>query len=284
MQMLIISSLIIINSLIIFPKLSLAFNTKGAKFCNFPKPTSTEVRTETLKLSKDKDFGNKRIIFNGKKGTCRYSNNPQWEQAIILEDGVTISNLILGESPIGTASDIMCKGSCTLRNVFIENTCWRAFTFIGPSDVFIPLGKKDKNKYVFTVEGGGALDGIDKIMCQGAPGNTIVRNFCAVNNALGIHSAGRSLVQYSRHITIENSKFMGPMLEISGGNQNYHDKVTLRNIQIYGNNNPATKIKFVCSEYKGENPVDNWQCSFRPGEAGTCNTCKYPASAVKVIN
>ncbi|KAL7076079.1 hypothetical protein ACQ4LE_004366 [Meloidogyne hapla] len=283
MKLLIISSLIIINNLIIFPKISLALNTEGAKFCNFPKPTSTEEITKTIRLTEDKDFGNKRIIFNGKRGTC-YSKDPKWEQAIILEDGVTISNLTLGESPIGTSADIMCKGSCTLKNVFIENVCWRGFSFQGRSDVYATAENKDRNKYVFTVEGGGALNGFQKIMCQGAPGNTIVKNFCSVNNSIGIISAGMSLVQYSRHVTIENSKFMGPMLTIAGGNQQYRDKITLRNIEIYGNNNPATKIKFVCSENEGEDVVNDWKCSFAPGKDGTCKTCKYPASVVKVIN
>lgn len=116
MHLLLISSLIIINNLIIFPKISLALNKEGAKFCNFPTPTSTEVRTKIIFVTNNTDFGYKRIIFNGERGTC----NPKverWEQAMIIGDGLTVSNLIMGESPIGTASDIVCMGSCTLKNV-----------------------------------------------------------------------------------------------------------------------------------------------------------------------
>uniref|UniRef100_A0A1I8BNN6 Probable pectate lyase F n=1 Tax=Meloidogyne hapla TaxID=6305 RepID=A0A1I8BNN6_MELHA len=241
MHLLLISSLIIINNLIIFPKISLALNKEGAKFCNFPTPTSTEVRTKIIFVTNNTDFGYKRIIFNGERGTC----NPKverWEQAMIIGDGLTVSNLIMGESPIGTASDII-------------------------------------------VEGGGALDGFQKIFVQSGPGKTIIKNFCSVNNAIGIVSCGNCSTQYTRDITIENSKFKGPMVEIISGNRQYNDKLTLRNIQIYGNNNPATKIKKVCTENLGSNAADPWKYSYEPGKAGTSDKfCKYPASAVKIIN
>ena len=58
-------------------------------------------------------------------------------------------------------------------------------------------------------------------------------------------------------------------------------------MQIYGNNNPATKISFVCSEYLGENAPasDRWKYAYKPGEAGTSDKCcNYPATAVKIIN
>uniref|UniRef100_A0A915NPG4 pectate lyase n=1 Tax=Meloidogyne floridensis TaxID=298350 RepID=A0A915NPG4_9BILA len=96
--------ILIISSI---PLLSLALNQEGLKFCNFPTPTNT-------------NFGMKRIIFNGKPNTCRPDIpgwNNDWDHAIIIENGVTISNLILGESPIGTSSDIVCRGNCTLKNV-----------------------------------------------------------------------------------------------------------------------------------------------------------------------
>ncbi|CAK5091239.1 unnamed protein product [Meloidogyne enterolobii] len=275
---------IIISIVFLLPLLSLALNHEGAAFCKFPKPTSTQTITKTMTIVKNTDFEMKRIIFNGKRDTCRknipgWTNN--WDHAIIVENGVTISNLILGESPIGTSSDIICKGSCTLKNVFFENVCWRAGTFIGAS-----LSKPgDKRKFTYTVDGGGALDGFQKIFCTGGPGQTIVKNFCSVNNSIGVISAGMTSVQYTRDVTIENSKFMGPMLTIIGGNRKYNDKLTLRNVQIYGNNKPETNIKFACCEYLGENAANPWKYSYKPGEAGTSDKCcKYPASAVKIIN
>ncbi|CAK5086589.1 unnamed protein product [Meloidogyne enterolobii] len=266
--------------------LSLALNQEGMKFCNFPTPTSTNVTKKTLHIFKDTDFGMQRIIFNGKPNTCRPDIpgwNNDWDHAIIIEDGNTISNLILGESPIGTSSDIVCKGSCTLKNVFFENVCWRAGSFIGAS------GAKsgDTRKYTYIVDGGGALDGFQKIFTTGGQGQTIVKNFCSYNNTMGVISAGMSKVQYTRDVTIENSKFMGPMLTIIDGNRQYNDKLHLKNVQIYGNNNPATKISYVCSEYLGEiaPASDRWKYAYKPGEAGTSDKCcNYPATAVKIIN
>nr|CAD2134453.1 unnamed protein product [Meloidogyne enterolobii] len=267
--------ILIISSI---PLLSLALNQKGAKFCNFPTPTTTETISTTMNIVKDTDFGNKRIIFNGKPNTCRpvipgWTNN--WDHAIIVENGVTISNLIMGESTIGTSADIICKGN------FFENVCWRAGTFIGASNA----KPGDTRKYTYIVDGGGALDGFQKIFATGGNGKTIVRNFCSYNNAIGVISAGECSKQYTREVTVENSKFMGPMLTIIGGNRQYNDKLTVRNVTIYGNNNPATQIKFVCDEYLGENVAEPWKFSYKPGEAGTSDVCcKYPASAVKIIN
>ncbi|CAK5086600.1 unnamed protein product [Meloidogyne enterolobii] len=266
------------------PLLALALNQQGAKFCNFPTPTSTNVTKTTLRITKDTDFGMQRIIFNGKPNTCRPNIpgwNNDWDHAIIVENGVTISNLIMGESTIGTSADIICKGSCTLKKIFFENVCWRAGTFIGASDA----KPGDTRKFTYIVDGGGALDGFQKIFATGGPGKTIVRNFCSYNNEIGVISAGVCSKQYTREVTVENSKFMGPMLNIIGGNRQYNDKCTVRNISIYGNNNPATQIKFVCDEYLGANAADPWKYSYKTGEAGTSDVCcKYPASAVKIIN
>jgi len=60
------------------------------------------------------------------------------------------------------------------------------------------------------------LDGFQKIFATGGNGKTIVRNFCSYNNAIGVISAGECSKQYTREVTVENSKFMGPMLTIIG--------------------------------------------------------------------
>ena len=70
----------------------------------------------------------------------------------------------------------------------------------------------------------------------------------------------------------------------SDANQQYHDKVTLSNIKVYGYNNQATKITYACSEYLGASASNPWAYSYAPGQAGTGSICNYPASAVQVIN
>ncbi|CAK5040614.1 unnamed protein product [Meloidogyne enterolobii] len=258
------------------PLLSLAVNQEGMKFCNFPKPSCTEVITQTKYVKEDTDFGMKRIIFNSKKGTCN-RNLEVWEDAIIIDNNATISNLILGESPIGTASSITCKGSCTLKNVYMENACWRGFSFIGASNV----QPGEKRNYTYVVDGGAVLDGFQKIIGQGERAMTIVKDFCSVNNSIGICSAGAG------KIIVVDTRFKGPMLNILCTNRKHKDRLTLRNITLYGNNNPATKIKYACVEHI-ENQVSDanpWKYAYKPGEAGSSDvSCKYPASAFKIIN
>ncbi|CAK5086581.1 unnamed protein product [Meloidogyne enterolobii] len=233
--------------------LSIELNREGARFCNFPKASRNNV-TNTgfyVKGGEDVDFGMQRIRLNGNPGTCNSKIPKQWGSVITVADGGTVRNVILGVSLDGTAADINCMGSCTLKNI---------------------------------VDGGGALDGFQKIFDQSGPGKTIIKNFCAVNCAIGIASCGNCGRQYKRDMTIEDSRFKGPTLTIISANKQYQDKVTLRNITVYGNNNPATETTFVCSEYLGENVGDPWKYSYKPGQAGTGSSCNYPASAVKVIN
>uniref|UniRef100_A0A1I8BMY7 Probable pectate lyase F n=1 Tax=Meloidogyne hapla TaxID=6305 RepID=A0A1I8BMY7_MELHA len=266
--------------------LSFGLNKKGAKFCNFPCTCSTQTITKGLFINNHTDFGMRRIIFNGKKGTCNSTiRPPSWETAITIKDGGSISNLILGSSPIGTAYDIQCLGSCTLKNVFWENTCWRGASFRAQNDFIKKNTLLDNEKYTYIVDGGGALDGLSKIFLQTGPGKTIVKNFCAANCEIGLRSCGACLNQYQRDLTVVDSKFMGPGITIIGPNQQYRDKVTLGNVSVYGYNNKSTRTMFACSECLGESAKNKWAYSYEPGKPGTSNySCNYPASAVKVIN
>ncbi|KAF7637471.1 Pectatelyase [Meloidogyne graminicola] len=157
-----------------------------------------------------------------------------------------------------------------------ENVCWRGASF----RVAKGFKKTDKTRYTYTVNGGGALDGFQKIFDQSGPGKTIISNFCSVNNAIGIASCGNCGNQYPRDITIQDSKFMGPMLTIAYGNP--VDKVTLKNVEIYGENNPTSKITYACSEYMGESVPNPWVNSYKPGQAGG-KSCNYAANAVKIM-
>ncbi|CAK5086593.1 unnamed protein product [Meloidogyne enterolobii] len=269
--------------IIFMPLFSLTLNLEGAKFCNFPTPTGTNVTDKTFFINGHKDFGGQRIIYNGQKGTCNPNIPKNWESVIIIQDGGSVSNVILGASPDGTSSDICCLGSCTLNNVFWENVCWRAASFRAPTG----FNREQKNKggtskeFTYTVNGGGALDGFQKIFDQSGPGKSIINKFCAANCEIALRSCGDCGLQYQRGLTITDSKFMGPGLTIIGANANLKDQVTLSNVEVYGYNNPKTKIAFACSEYNP--PSDNY-VGYEPGKAGTGTSCKYGAGAVTVIN
>ncbi|KAF7636108.1 hypothetical protein Mgra_00004553 [Meloidogyne graminicola] len=242
-------AIILINSF--FNLNSFGLNTQGAKFCKFPTPKSTNITTKGFFISGNYDFGMQRIIYNGgSKNTCNKNIQKQWDSVITIQNGGSISNVILGVSPEGISADINCMGSCTLNNVYWENVCWRGASF----RVAKGFKKTDKTRYTYTVNGGGALDGFRKFFDQSGPGKTIISNFCSVNNAIGIASCDGNPV----------------------------DKVTLKNVEIYGENNPTSKITYACSEYMGESVPNPWANSYKPGQAGG-KSCNYAANAVKIM-
>ncbi|CAK5084680.1 unnamed protein product [Meloidogyne enterolobii] len=268
--------------------LSIELNREGARFCKFPKASSNNV-TNTgfyVKGGEDVDFGMQRIRLNGNPGTCDPKIPKQWGSVITVADGGTVRNVILGVSSDGTAADINCMGSCTLKNVWWENACWRAASFRATAE----YNRKHTNQegdstqqYTYIVDGGGALDGFQKLFDQSGPGKTIVKNFCAVNSQIILRACGDCGKQYQRDLSIVDSKFMGPGILIIGPNHDYNDKVTLRNVSVYGYNNPATKINYACVEAE-QNAKNPWQYAWAPGQAGTGSSCNYPATAVRVVN
>lgn len=268
--------------------LSIELNREGARFCNFPKASRNNV-TKTgfyVRGDQDVDFGMQRIRLNGNPGTCNPKIPKQWGSVITVADGGTVRNVILGVSSDGTAADINCMGNCTLKNVWWENACWRAASFRATAE----YNRRHTNQegdstkqYTYTVDGGGALDGFQKLFDQSGPGKTIVKNFCAANSQIILRSCGDCGKQYQRDLTIVDSRFKGPGILIIGPNHDYNDKVTLRNVSVYGYNNPATKISYACVEAV-QNAKNPWQYAWAPGKAGTGSSCNYPATAVKVVN
>ncbi|KAF7637469.1 hypothetical protein Mgra_00002988 [Meloidogyne graminicola] len=247
---------------------SLEINKDGKRFCNFPKASSVNNTNKAFFISGHYDFGMQRIIYtSANKGTCNPNIPKQWDSVITIQDGGSISNVILGVSPDGTSADINCLGSCKLTNVYWEKVCWRAASFRAPSDYnYNRMHKQslDSTQFQYIVEGGGAVDAFQKVFDQSGPGKTIVNNFCAANAAIILRSCGDCGLQYPRDLTITNSKFMGPGLTLIGANTNpkYTDRVTLKNIQVYGQNNKNTKIAYACQEIPGK--------GYAPGEKVIC--------------
>ncbi|CAK5040637.1 unnamed protein product [Meloidogyne enterolobii] len=131
------------------------------------------------------------------------------------------------------------------------------------------------------VDGGGALDGFQKIFDQNGPGRTIIKNFCTANSSIVLRTCGDCGLQYTRHVNVRNSKFMGPGLTIIGANLKYDDKVSFHNVSVYGYNNEKTRMAYACIENSGESASFK---GYAPGQPGNGPTCTYDASEVKVIN
>jgi len=92
------------------------------------------------------------------------------------------------------------------------------------------------------VDGGGALDGFQKIFDQNGPGRTIIKNFCTANSSIVLRTCGDCGLQYTRHVNVRNSKFIGPGLTIIGKIHFYYRKFRLKQERIL---NTMTKYPFI---------------------------------------
>ena len=79
----------------------------------------------------------------------------------ILEDGASISNLIIGP---GQAEGIHCKGTCTIENVWWEDVCEDAVT----------LKQESGTSYI---KGGGAFHASDKVVQFNGRGTIDISDF-----------------------------------------------------------------------------------------------------------
>ena len=81
----------------------------------------------------------------------------------ILEDGATLSNVIIGASQ---AEGVHCRGTCTLNNVWWEDVCEDAATF-------------EQESGTSYINGGGAFKASDKILQFNGRGTVVVSDFYA---------------------------------------------------------------------------------------------------------
>lgn len=81
----------------------------------------------------------------------------------ILEDGATLSNVIIGASQ---AEGVHCKGTCTLENVWWAAVCEDAVTFLQESGTSY-------------IKGGGAFKANDKVLQFNGRGTVEVSDFYA---------------------------------------------------------------------------------------------------------
>jgi pectate lyase len=129
------------------------------------------------------------------------------ETIFILEDGASISNVIIGPNQ---AEGIHCLGSCTITNVWFQKVCEDAITASGPGNVLI--------------SGGGAFAADDKIIqINGIDVTVTVENWYAEDFGKVARSCGNCSGNGGpRHIIMKN------VLAVDGGvlcgiNTNYGD-------------------------------------------------------------
>lgn len=90
------------------------------------------------------------------------------DAVFLLQDGATLSNVIIGPN---NGEGIHCLGSCTLNNVWWQDVCEDAATFMQSSGTSF-------------VNGGGAKGASDKVFQHNGGGALMVKNFYVSDSVL----------------------------------------------------------------------------------------------------
>ncbi|OLN94004.1 putative pectate lyase E 1 [Colletotrichum chlorophyti] len=174
--------------------------------------------------------------------------SPGGHPVFILEDGATLSNVIIGA---GQVEGIHCRGACTLKNVYFRRVCENAVTLRGNGNVLI--------------QGGGAQSAADNVVMHQGKGTVTIKDFTVVDSNRLYRSCGDcSNNGGPRNVVISNVKANGVKL-LAGINSNFGDTSNVSGTCGAG----VTK---VCQEFKGVN-----KGSESPKVSTTAN-CKGQAS------
>ncbi|GAB2897048.1 pectate lyase [Streptomyces mayteni] len=222
---------------------------------DFPTPTDEVVVHETILVDEPFDGGNVRYVPGPELG----AGDQDEDQLPVfrVEEGGSLANVIIGSPGV---DGVHCYGSCTLTNVWWEDIGEDAATFRGGD------GAR------FTVVGGAAVDGDDKVFQHNGGGELTVRNFVAEDFATLVRSCGNCSTQYQRDIVLDGVEVTVPADRLVGINENYGDTATLRNITLVGD---SGRDVVPCQKYVGNDEGDE------PDESGSDpdgTNCRYSAS------
>ncbi|GKT72609.1 LOW QUALITY PROTEIN: pectate lyase [Colletotrichum tofieldiae] len=206
-------------------------------------------------ISGSKDLGNREY---DRGRSCETDvETPGGHPVFILEDGATLSNVIIGA---GQVEGIHCRGACTLKNVWFRRACdfasppptimlryrslvkiIRKTNFLNQPDSIILNGNGN-----VLVEGGGVQGRAETAVFHKGRGTVTVKNFTAIDSGRLYRSCGDCFNNGGpRNIVVENLKAKNINL-IAGINSNFGDTATVAGSCGAG----VTK---VCQEFKGVN-------------------------------
>jgi hypothetical protein len=232
-----------------------------------PTPTATETRSSTTVLSGVNDLQNKRI---GVKSTA--SCDGEGQPAVFeLADGATLKNvIIMGGTPGGNG--VVCKGNCTLENVYWEDICEDAAT-------------NSKDGATMTVLNSIALNASDKVFQHNAKGGatTVVKNSYISTFGKLWRSCGDCASNGGpRNLVIDNVKVDGVSVCVAGANENYGDSVTITNLFVKGGYSASSDKPKICQVYTAVTD-HNGESTKLYGGASQWNskTCKVTQGDVK---
>jgi hypothetical protein len=233
-----------------------------------PTATSTETRASTTVLPAGvHDMGNKRI---GVKSTA--SCDGEGQPAVFeLADGATLKNVIIaGGTPGGNG--VVCKGNCTLENVYWEDVCEDAAT-------------NSKDGATMTVNKAIALNASDKVFQHNAKGGakTVITNSYIATFGKVWRSCGDCTNNGGpRHLVLNNVKVEGVGSCVAGANENYGDTVTITNLFVKGGYSASSDKPKICQVFKGVEKGNGSSTKLYDGASQwNTSTCKVSQSDVK---
>ncbi|KAH7123069.1 pectate lyase [Dactylonectria macrodidyma] len=198
---------------------------------------------EAMPISGVQDMGNKE--YDRGRPCDNDKDNGSKDAVFILEDGATLSNVIIG---VNQLEGVHCKGKCTLRNVWFRDVCEDAISALGNGNVLI--------------EGGGAQEAKDKVVQHNGRGTVTIRNFTVVNAGKLYRGCGDCTNNGGpRNVVIENVKAKG-VSNLVGINSNYGDTANI-------SGSCGSGVKKVCQEFKGVKKGDG-----KSEEVSTTANCK----------
>ncbi|PBP16331.1 Pectin lyase-like protein [Diplocarpon rosae] len=158
---------------------------------------------------------------------CGTGENGSDAAVFILEDGASISNVIIGTEQ---REGIHCKGACTITNVWIRQVCEDGITLLGTGDV--------------RIAGGGAAGAKDKVIQHNGRGTVTITDYTVDGAGKVYRSCGNCTGNGGPRIAvIIGLRASGITAEVAGINSNYGDKLTI------GSSCGAGAA--ICQEYTG---------------------------------
>ncbi|KAJ2998184.1 hypothetical protein NUW58_g406 [Xylaria curta] len=166
------------------------------------------------------------VLQHGK--VCKgQSETGEKDAMFILENGATLSNVIIGASQ---AEGVHCRGTCTLNNVWWADVCEDALT----------LKQESGTSYI---NGGGAFHASDKIIQFNGRGTVQVKNFYANDYGKVGRSCGNCKKNGGpRNFIFDNVKAVDGGV-LCGINTNYGDTCKI--------SNSCQNKKKYCDRYEG---------------------------------
>jgi hypothetical protein len=156
--------------------LSLAVAAAGASAAattTLPKSSGVASYPTAVPVKGKFDGGMKR--FERSPAVCQgQSETGEKDAMFILENGATLSNVIIGASQ---AEGVHCKGTCTLNNVWWADVCEDAIT----------LKQTSGTSYI---NGGGAFKASDKVVQFNGRGTVQIKDFFASDYGKLVRSCG----------------------------------------------------------------------------------------------